>query len=218
MSYVPTAPDLCRKALMDVHNTANDALMSNPTYPGTYGRYDDIAAERDAYKCACDDIAACIECGECVDFTHGYNVFHNVRRIMEALEATLSKRTDYYREQADDRNAWRDEQVQACMVCGWSASTHTVAPGRHLEVHELASRAQAPGKSHFRASYLLLCNQCHAKVATIGHAKLMAHKAIADVENYDRVAVNTARGLAPDAVSEADVLEEVVNILRPHPF
>lgn len=126
------------------------------------------------------------------------------------MKRRTTKRTAYYAAAADDRNAWRAEQEQCCFVCGsgWKSLE------RPLEVHELASRAQAPGKSHARWSYCLLCSTCHAKVATIGLPKLLAAKALRDAESYDREAVNVARGREPNAVSEIDVIHAAVELAR----
>ena len=159
----------------------------------------ELQTERDEYKAALEQI---IE-------SHFPTAPDLCRKALFGVHTiaseALRKRTNYYRQQQDDRTEWVREQPPRCMVCGSQ---------QFLECHELASRAQAPGKSHFRASYLLVCRKCHEKVASIGHARLLAAKAIHDIDHYDREAVNLARGRDKDSVSEIDVIEKIIELTK----
>ena len=92
----------------------------------------------------------------------------------------MTKSQRYYQSIRADRNEWCDSMPPKCMRCGrpWHKF-------RWPEIHEILTRAQAPGAWGFRANYLALCNPCHALVQNMPHAEQLAIKKRADPKNYD---------------------------------
>lgn len=140
-----------------------------------------------------------------------------LEQIFDTAEEALSKRTDYYADQNDDRNEWKLDMPEVCMICGRAADFGYYG----LQVHEIASRAQAPGKSHARWSYLLIGDCCHAKCvtsmnnqpSTIATPMQLAAKALCDPAAYDRRAVCAAIGWDSEAITEAEVVASVSRVL-----
>jgi len=55
------------------------------------------------------------------------------------------------------RRAWRERQIQRCMIC--HCAGHVT-----LDVHEMLTRGRFPTEWGFDANYLLLCRLCHDRV------------------------------------------------------
>lgn len=107
----------------------------------------------------------------------------------------------YYNSIKADRYDWRDEMPPKCMACG-----KPFRGFRWCEIHEILSRAQAPGAWGFRANYLALCNPCHQEVPSLGHAAQLAIKKRADPKHYDLDEWLRRRNPnAMDYVTEAEV-------------
>ena len=65
------------------------------------------------------------------------------------------------------------------------------------------------------AAWIAACVECHReRLAAMRIERQLAYKAIGDLPNYDRVAVNLLRRRQPNAVDEREVLAEVIEILR----
>lgn len=95
-----------------------------------------------------------------------------------------------------------------CMIpwCGRKAT----------EVHEISRGPHRRAAYGTPAAWLALCRACHEQIHSEAEwrvARQLAVKAISDPERYDRTTVNRLRGRAPDAISEHDVLREVVLLL-----
>lgn len=76
-----------------------------------------------------------------------------------------------------------------------------------FDIHEIASRAQAPNKWADVRNYLKTCRRCHDEVLSwLDESVQLAHKKIFDPDNYDRQFINEIRGHAPDAIAEFEVV------------
>lgn len=63
---------------------------------------------------------------------------------------------EYFLSIREERDAWANSQVQACMYCGLGDMP--------LEIHEMRRRGKAPREWGQTCNYLLLCTICHSKV------------------------------------------------------
>ena len=101
--------------------------------------------------------------------------------------------------QLDERRQWLAGCNQ-CWVCGAPAWVEA------LDCHEIASRAQAPGKWACVENYFATCRQCHEDVLSwLPEAVQLAFKLVNDPDNYNRVLVNRLRSRADNAISEGEV-------------
>jgi len=105
------------------------------------------------------------------------------------------------------RAEWAREHAQ-CMICGerWID---------HLHVHEIACGPARAKALEEPATWLRLCWRCHLdddgvhNYAVWPIVRQLALKKVHDPEHYDRVKVNELRGRAAEAITEAEVMEEV---------
>ena len=109
----------------------------------------------------------------------------------------------YEKSIAEDRKAWRDEQLERCML---NALTH-YGP---LEIHEIAKRSFAPKKWWSRLNCLLVCQSCHREIednrAAWPLARQLARKAVRDPTNFDlRAWLELYYPNAPQRVTWAEV-------------
>jgi 5-methylcytosine-specific restriction endonuclease McrA len=114
---------------------------------------------------------------------------------------TLRRKKPPYpsREQLAERREWGSD-FYFCWVCGQRQS---FAP---LEVHEIASRAQAPNRWATQENYFRACSQCNSHVLNnLPESLQLAIKKHFDPDRYDRVLINRLRGRADNAISEGDV-------------
>lgn len=121
----------------------------------------------------------------------------------------MGKARQYYEENREDREGWRNSLAQCCMICGWSGGGSEY---RWLETHEIERRSQASTRWAHRCNYLLLCSSpCHSElIPLMCHAEQLAHKFRADRERFDLDAWLRLRDPdlnAPDRVSMEDVRE-----------
>lgn len=120
----------------------------------------------------------------------------------------LSKKRAISKREADKlRDAFREE-FPKCWLC----------PNPAVDVHEIvrgSSRWLAYGE---RCAWISVCRvPCHDRLGRYDMWPLerqYAIKAIRDTEHYDRVALNRMRGRADDAISEQDVMFEIVNLIK----
>ena len=105
--------------------------------------------------------------------------------------------------------AWAENQT-CCWSCGrkgsWPVSLqiHHFVRGCNRHANEMATLGAA-------------CEKCHREEHnghSLGLLRWMALKVLYDAEYADRVKVNTLRGRAPDAISEAELAVEVSSIFR----
>lgn len=83
---------------------------------------------------------------------------------------------EYFLSIKDDRDAWANSQVQACMWCGRGKT--------NLEIHEIRRRSQAPRTFGQKTNYLLLCQKCHSgPFASMRIVKQLAVKMLRDEDN-----------------------------------
>jgi hypothetical protein len=123
-----------------------------------------------------------------------------MRRISKTRTARTKRPAYPTRKQLDERRAWA-ESFDRCFVCG-----DGVRWGLPLEVHEIASRAQAPGKWADVRNYMLTCRMCHEDVLSwLCEAAQLALKSETDPLNYERVFINRIRGRADNAIAESEV-------------
>lgn len=108
----------------------------------------------------------------------------------------------YYKDNQEDREAWRDEMPELCMRCGGR---------RLLQTHEMERRSQAPKTWAHRCNYLLLCEDCHAgPFAAMPHPWQLAFKLVRDPKHFDLKAWLMLRDpdlRAPDRVTLEDIAE-----------
>lgn len=101
------------------------------------------------------------------------------------------------------RRTW-SRQFQHCWICQ--------RPAEH--VHEIASRAQAPGRWADERNYLRACAVCNLDLLEwLPEAAQLAMKLLYDPENYDRLFVNQLRGRAENAITES-VVQGWAKLLR----
>lgn len=91
-----------------------------------------------------------------------------------------------------------------CFLCGWPSSGPAEGTFQ-LEVHEMVRGCGRSKGVKMAAAWIRVCNACHRIVESWPVARQLALKRSRDPENYDRVAVNLARGRQAEAISEQDV-------------
>ncbi len=101
--------------------------------------------------------------------------------------------------QWQERAEWAS-RFYRCWICG------TMRAGVEYDIHEIASRGQAPGKWADLRSYFFTCRICHDEVLSwLPEDVQCAFKYMKDNKNYDRDFINRARGRAPNAIAEHEV-------------
>jgi hypothetical protein len=102
------------------------------------------------------------------------------------------------------RKAFADEFVRCMSLwCGNIATdTHEMARG--------PARRAAYGE---RCAWLRLCRRCHDGIGS-DVAYQLAVKAMNDLDFYDRIRVNQLRGREDDAITEREVIERIVAMMR----
>lgn len=99
-----------------------------------------------------------------------------------------------------NRTTW-GKQFDRCMGCG----------GKNLlQTHEICRGPFRAAATKEPAAWLRLCQVCHDDLPPI--VVQLAWKKIGDPEHYNRVAVNLLRKRQPEAITEAEVDEEVRRI------
>ena len=101
------------------------------------------------------------------------------------------------------RDTWKLDHPR-CFICGSPAT----------DCHEMARGPFKAAAMKEPAAWIATCQACHERLDGMPIARQLAYKAIGDLENYDRIVVNQLRHRQLDAVSEREVLAEVVGILR----
>jgi len=96
----------------------------------------------------------------------------------------------------ETRRLW-SQQFGECWCCA----------GRfNLQTHEIASKAQAPGRWADVRNYFRACGGCNCGMWNVlPESVQLALKFLHDPENYDREFVNTLRHRAANAISDRDV-------------
>jgi hypothetical protein len=95
-----------------------------------------------------------------------------------------------------ERTAW-GQRFDVCWVCG---AEH------NLQVHEIASRAQAPLRWADKRNYFRACGECNGDFLNwCPEAVQLALKSLHDSKHYDREFVNELRHRATEAIPERTV-------------
>jgi 5-methylcytosine-specific restriction endonuclease McrA len=99
-----------------------------------------------------------------------------------------------------DRHAWRAEQVERCMVCGYDGYALP------LQVHEICRRSQSVRAQH-RCNWLLLCQACHDLMGSEEWpmTRQLVLKAIRDRANFDLAEWIRIRGRGPNEITFEDL-------------
>lgn len=109
-------------------------------------------------------------------------------------------------EQTRERTEWGN-QWHRCMVC------NTKQVSKPLEIHEIASKGQAPKRWAFVENYLAVCQGCHHQLIhgasetrpPMSHAMQLFYKRRAEPENYDPAKICEAMRRAVTFVTDLDV-------------
>ena len=124
-----------------------------------------------------------------------------------------SKANVYYLSIKDDRQAWKREQIQACMFCGSGDGP--------LDVHEIAPKSCAAGKWAHRCNYLYVGGslspcRCHERVfGTMPFATQLFVKMSRDFANFSLDEWIKIRNRGMQEVTMEDILEAGRNISLP---
>ncbi len=95
-----------------------------------------------------------------------------------------------------------------CWICG------SLGGFRGLSIHHVARGVHRAKSREAECTLIRCCGGCHDDLDGLDPITQLAIIAIHNLEAYDRVAFNGYRSRAPDAISETEVLGEVVRLMR----
>ena len=119
----------------------------------------------------------------------------------------MGKATTYYNSVKAARVEWANSKPAECMACGSKGGFVG------LQIHEIERRSHAADAWAHWSNYLLVCQECHDGLfASMPHAKQLAHKWLADKEDFHLMHWLSLRDpmlRAPNRVTMGEVLEWV---------
>lgn len=102
-----------------------------------------------------------------------------------------------------------------CWLCGWSPGDWSAQGKFWLTTHEIVRGCDRAKGVKLSAAWIRVCNVCHGVVDGWPVSKQLWFKREHDPDNYDRVAVNLARGRQPEAITEEEVAQwDALDCLR----
>ena len=116
------------------------------------------------------------------------------------------------------RSDWAKKH-KSCWVCGWTVDRYKEGRFR-LETHEVARGPSKKKAMLAPTAWVRVCNCCHSEMGDYSIwpiSRQYALKALHDISNYDRVALNKLRDREPEAITDADVhvwLETLESVLK----